>query len=84
MSIAVVNNYCRKSLHVQEIRGRYFDKEAGVFNSTLLKLYFLQTCIIHSPSILTFSSSSSSLNTFLEVRELPERRSKQQNGLKNF
>ena len=80
MSIAVVNNYCRKSLHVQEIRERYFDKEAGVFNSILLKLFFLQTCIIYSPSILTFLSSSSSLDTFPEVKEreceLPERRSK--------
>ena len=42
ISIAVVNNYCRKRLHVQKFRGkRYFDKEAGVFNSILLKLFFL-------------------------------------------
>ena len=42
MSIAVVNNYYRKRLHVQEFRGkRYFDKEVEVFNSILLKLFFL-------------------------------------------
>ena len=39
MSIAVVNNYCRKRLHVQEFRGeRYFDKEVEVFISILLKI----------------------------------------------
>ena len=42
MSIAVVNNYCRKRLHVQEFSGkRYFDKEVEAFNSILLKLFFL-------------------------------------------
>ena len=41
MSIAVVNNYCSKRLHLQEFRGkRYFDKEVEVFNSILLKLFF--------------------------------------------
>ena len=89
MSIAVVNNYCRKRLHVQEFRGkRYFDKEVEAFNSILLKLFFLQMCIIYSPSILTSLSSWRRLDTFPEVKkresELPERRSKQQNGLKNF
>ena len=89
MSIAVVNNYCRKRLHVQEFRGkRDFDKEAAVFNSILLKLFFLLMNTIYSPSILTFLSSWRSLNTVLMVGtrecELPERRSKQQNGLKNF
>ena len=42
MSIAVVNNYCRKRLRVQEFRGkRYFDKEVEAFNSIQLKLFFL-------------------------------------------
>ena len=89
MSIAVVNNYCRKRLHVQEFRGkRYFDKEAGVFNSIPLKLFFLQMYIIYSPSILTFSNSWRRVNTVSKVGkrkcEISERRSKQQNGLKNF
>ena len=47
-----------------------------------------EVCIIYSPSILTFSSPLRSLNTVSMVGkrecELPERRSKQQNGLKNF
>ena len=89
MSIAVVNNYCRKRLHVQEFSGkRYFDKEVGAFNSILLKSFFLQMYIIYSPSILTFSSSWRRLDTVSMAGkrecELPERRSKQQNGLKNF
>ena len=89
MNIAVVNNYCRKRLRVQEFRGkRYFDKEVEAFNSILIKLFFLQMCIIYSPSILTFSSSWRRLDTVPMVRkrepELPEKRSKQQNGLKNF
>ena len=42
MSIAVVNNYCRKRLRVKEFRGKkYFDKEVEAFNSILIKLFFL-------------------------------------------
>ena len=74
---------------MQEFRGkRYFDKEVEAFNSILLKLFFLQMCIIYSPSILTSSSSWSSPDTIAVVKkrecELPEGRTKQKNGLKNF
>ena len=45
-------------------------------------------CIIYSPSILTSSSSWSSPDTIAVVKkrecELPEGRTKQKNGLKNF
>ena len=45
-------------------------------------------CIIYSPSILTFSSSWRSLVAVSMMEtgggELPERRTKQQKGLKNF
>ena len=88
MSIVVVNNYCSRRLHVQEFRGkRYFDKEVEVFHSILLKSFFLQMCIIYSPCILHFWSFWSSSFSFISMMgggELPERRSKQQNGLKNF
>ena len=90
MSIAVVNNYCSKRLHLQEFRGkRCFDKEVEVFNSILLKLFFfLQMCIIYSPLILTFLSSWRSLVAVSMMEtgggELPKRRSKQQHALKNF
>ena len=53
MSIAVVNNYCSKRLHVQEFRGeRYFNKEVEVFTSILLKIILSLNLhyFIHLPS----------------------------------
>ena len=88
MSIAVVNNDCSRRLHVDKFRGkRYFGKEVEVFHSILLKFFFLQMCITYSPSIIHFWSfwrSSFSFISMMGGDELPERRSKQQNGLKNF
>ena len=81
MSIAVVNNYCRKRLHVQEFSGkRYFDKEVEAFNGIPLKLFFSLNVYYLFTLHLDFLKFLAWYNYCFSG----ERRSKQQNGLKNF